>query len=127
MSPSEKAALTVLAVEDNDLLRATIATEFTEVGFRVIEAGAGEDAVEAIVRDPSIDILFTDIRLPGSIDGWEIARRFRELHPDRPIIYASAYAPGADRRVPDSLFFPKPYRPSQIIKAIERLAHRPEG
>jgi CheY-like chemotaxis protein len=122
MSDTSKPPLTVLAVEDNLILRTTIVLEFEEVGFRVIEAGMGEEAVRAIEERADIDVLFTDVRLPGQIDGWEIARRFRELHPDRPIIYASAYAPGAERRVSDSLFFPKPYRPSQIIRAIERLA-----
>ncbi len=122
MTDLGKRALTILAVEDNALLRAAIVMEFEEVGFTVIEAGMGEDAVQAIAERPDIDVLFTDVRLPGAIDGWEIARRFREMHPERPIIYASAYAPGAERRVTDSLFFPKPYRPSQIIKAIERLA-----
>jgi CheY-like chemotaxis protein len=127
MSDPDKRPITILAVEDNTLLRAAIVTELEEVGFRVIEAVQGEDAVAALERHADIDVLFTDIRLPGEIDGWEIARRFRELHPERPIIYASAYAPGADRRVSDSLFFPKPYRPSQVIRAIERLAASTEA
>jgi CheY-like chemotaxis protein len=127
MSDPDKRPITILAVEDNTLLRAAIVTELEEVGFRVIEAVQGEDAVAALERHADIDVLFTDIRLPGEIDGWEIARRFRELHPERPIIYASAYAPGADRRVSDSLFFPKPYRPSQVIRAIERLAASKEA
>jgi CheY-like chemotaxis protein len=122
MTDTDKRALTVLTVEDNVILRTTIVMEFEEFGFQVIEAAFGEEAVQAIEGRSDIDVLFTDVRLPGEIDGWEIARRFRELHPERPIIYASAYAPGAERRVSDSLFFPKPYRPSQIIRAIERLA-----
>ncbi len=121
MTDVAKRPLTVLTVEDNLLLRQAMVMELEEVGFRVIEATHGEEAVAAMEREAGIDVLFTDIRLPGDIDGWEIARRFRELHPERPIIYASAYAPGADRRVTDSLFFPKPYRPSHIIRAIERL------
>ncbi|HYF53662.1 MAG TPA: response regulator [Salinarimonas sp.] len=126
MSSPARRSLTILAVEDNILLRTAVVSEFEDVGFRVIEAGEGRDAFRALEEHAEIDVLFTDIRLPGEVDGWEIARRFRELHPDRPIIYASAYAPGAERRVSDSLFFPKPYRPSQIIRAIERLAGGPD-
>jgi len=114
--------ITVLMVEDNQLLRETMAMELEDAGFQVIEAAQGEAAVDLVAQGEAIDVLFTDIRLPGRFDGWEVAQRFRDAYPAKPIIYASAYAPGNERRVSDSLFFPKPYRPSQIVDAIQRLA-----
>lgn len=64
-------------------------------------------------------MLITDIRLPGKVDGWEIAERCREHDPELPVIYASGYSPVAPRPVPGSLFLQKPYHPEEIVQAVK--------
>ena len=115
---------TILVVEDEPLVRDLLVTELEEVGYKVVAVDAGEEAL-AILQDrkQEIDWLFTDIRLPGVIDGWRVADEFRLTHPFRPVVYATAYAPEQERhRLQGSYFFRKPYRPSQIVAAFRRLS-----
>ena len=83
----------VLIVEDSYLLLEIIASLCETQGIRVIEASTGEAALTLLrARGGEIDWLFTDIHLPGLIDGWSVAHAFRSLHPDRPVVYTSTDA-----------------------------------
>jgi CheY-like chemotaxis protein len=113
--------LRVLVVEDEDLVRSVATDELRDAGFDVVEAASGDEALRAIDADPSLDALFTDIRLGAGPDGWEVAQIFRSRHPEDPVIYASGYSPGEPRRLSNSLFFPKPYRPSRITAALKLM------
>ena len=116
----------ILVVEDEPLLRELIVGELRESGFVVIEATSAPEAMERMAAHPEIDLLFTDILLGGGANGWDVAIAFRGLYPDRPVIYASAYAPGVPRRVPASVYFDKPYLPLQVVQAVRLLlANRP--
>jgi CheY-like chemotaxis protein len=116
----------ILVVEDEPLVRDLIAGELRDLGFTVIEARSGGEALERIAAHPEIDLLFTDILLGGGPSGWDVAIAFRAVAPDRPVIYASAYAPGPHRRVPASVYLDKPYLPLQVIQAMRLLlADRP--
>ena len=68
-----------------------------------------------------IDILFTDIRLPGSLDGWEVARVARRARTALPVIYATGYTVDRMAEVPGAIFLHKPYQPSTIVETIRRL------
>ena len=68
------------------------------------------------------DVLFTDIRLPGRIDGWQIAERCREHDPLLPVIYATGFSPAEARPVPGSLTLSKPYHPERVVKAVKEMA-----
>ena len=121
---SEKRSTTILIVEDEILVRELLVTELEEIGYNVVAVDTGEDAL-AVLRDrkQEIDWLFTDIRLPGVIDGWRVADEFRLSHPFRPVVYATAYAPEQSRhQLYGSYFFRKPYRPTQIAAAFRRLS-----
>ncbi len=113
--------LRILIVEDEDLVRDVAAHELRNAGFDVIEAATGQQAIQVIGENDGIDALFTDIRLGAGPDGWDVAAAFRSVHPDDPVIYASGYVPGEDRRMSNSLFFPKPYRPSRITAALRLM------
>lgn len=103
-----------------------IASELRDSGFTVIEASSGVEALAQIAAHPSIDLLLTDILLGRGPDGWEVAIAFREAAPGRPVIYTSAFAPGEQRRVPASIYFDKPYLPSQVVHTARMLlASRP--
>jgi|HubBroStandDraft_6_1064221.scaffolds.fasta_scaffold1229950_2 CheY-like chemotaxis protein len=113
-------ARNVLVVEDEEMLREMIVGELGDAGFNVLEAESGEAALALLESDPSIEILFTDIRLAGFLDGWQVAQRARALNPELHVIYASGYTVDRTGQVPDSTYVKKPYLPSAIIDEINR-------
>jgi CheY-like chemotaxis protein len=78
----------VLLVEDEALVRMMAVETLEDAGFEVIEAATGEEAIEAC-KTHHADVLFTDIRLPGELSGWDVAEHCRAQHPDLPVIYAT--------------------------------------
>lgn len=114
----------VLFVEDEFFIREWIAQSLAEQGFAVDSVTNAADALSHITRAP-IDVLLTDINLPGGMDGTALARRARELRPDVAVIYASARAAllKQEARVPGSVVLPKPYEPAvlgQLVTAAMR-------
>ena len=93
----------VLFVEDEFLISAWVAQELSEQGFAVRTATNAADALRQLAASP-VDALFTDINLPGEMDGTTLARCARELQPDLPVVYASARSNwlSPDHRVPGS-------------------------
>ena len=114
--------LRILVVEDDSLVREMAVDTLRDEGFEVVEAGTGEEALQ-LCQQRAADILFTDIRLPGEITGWDIAERCRESDPRLPVIYATGYSMIQLRPVPGSIFFQKPYTPEQLVGAVRGL-HR---
>ena len=119
-----RAQHTVLVVEDEWLLRMELADELAGAGWQVREAATGEEALLVLEREPDIDFLVTDIRLGGPVDGWGVAERFREMHPQGGVIYVSANPDLAHRRVPDSVFLGKPVMIQSVLDACDRLVLR---
>ncbi|GJE51259.1 Transcriptional regulatory protein OmpR [Methylobacterium tardum] len=123
----DSAAATILVVEDEPTVCELAAEVLIDEGYRVITAADAWEA-EAILARESIDLLFTDIDLARNTNGLSLARRARSLCPDLPVVYTSggrACLP-AGEAVTDSVFLPKPYRPSQLVGLthdILRVAH----
>jgi CheY-like chemotaxis protein len=115
----------VLIVEDEYLVREMIVQELSLAGFEVLEAGSAEDGLALLSKDNRLDLLFTDIRLPG-MDGWKLAQEVRARHADVPIIYASGYA-GQVTPLPRSKFLQKPYLPSQVLRSAAELGIKLPG
>jgi CheY-like chemotaxis protein len=109
----------VLFVEDEFFIREWIAQSLSEQGFAVDSVTNAADALLHITRAP-IDVLLTDINLPGGMDGTALARRARELQPNLTIIYASARAATLkqEARVPGSVLLPKPYEPAVLGRLL---------
>ena len=116
-------ARTVLVVEDESLVRETISAELEDAGFVVIEATTGEEGL-AVLEEKPVGVLFTDIRLPGALDGWDLAERARALYPHLPVIYATGFSTEQPRYVSKGVLLRKPYLPSAVVAAIERLTGR---
>ncbi|HEU4660788.1 MAG TPA: response regulator [Pseudolabrys sp.] len=116
-------ATSVLLVEDEALISEFIAEELTAHGFEVHEASNAAKALDVLNDGTHIDILFTDIDLPGGMDGSELAERARGMRPELPIVYASGrYSPSAVAPlVPRSVFLRKPYDPDDLCRLIDRL------
>ena len=121
MEPSVKVTepIHVLFVEDEFLISEWVAQSLSEQGFDVQTVTNAADALEHLASVP-VDVLFTDINLPGSMDGAALARRAREMWPQLPVIYASARATmlKQDARVPGSIVVPKPYEPALVGKLL---------
>ncbi len=112
---------TVLIVEDEALVREVAVAEFTDAGFVVIEAIDGPSALSHLGPGAAIDVLFTDIRLPGTLDGWAIARYARSVHPALPVIYATGFPGDGLAMVEGGRFIGKPYLPTAIVAAARAL------
>ena len=115
----------VLFVEDEFFIREWIARSLLEQGFAVDSVTNAVDALLRIARAP-IDVLLTDINLPGGVDGTALARRARELQPNLAVIYASARAATLQQeaRVPGSVLLPKPYEPAASCRRCARRGSR---
>ena len=115
--------IAVLLVEDEVLISRLVADELSEYGFTVHEAASGDEAMRYIDDGGAVDVLFTDVNLPGEIDGAELAQRVRAMRPELPIVYASGRytASGLGGMVSRSVFVPKPYRPSDVCTLLARL------
>lgn len=116
----------VLLVEDEFLISEWVAQSLEGQGFCVQTVTNAADALKYLASVP-VDVLFTDINLPGEMDGAALARRARELRPHIPVIYASARATllNQDARVPGSIVVPKPYEPAlvgRLLAAASRAA-----
>ncbi len=115
--------ISVLLVEDEVLISALVSDWLTESGFEVHEAATADEALAYLDAGNPVDVLFTDINLPGSMNGAELAARVREQRPDLPIVYASGRFRSGDigPLVPRSLFVPKPYNAEVICTLLGRL------
>jgi CheY-like chemotaxis protein len=107
----------VLLVEDEPIVLEIVSIELKEAGFDVIQARTGEEATRALDGGARVDLLFTDLKLPGEIDGWEVAVRARRRTPGLPVIYATGFSDGDPRRVAGSLLMSKPYHTASLIDA----------
>ncbi len=111
----------VLIVEDADLLLEVTIAAFGDAGYETVSASDGEQALALLNGPTPIDLLLTDIRLPGSIDGWDIAERAREARPSLPVIYVTGYDNKAPRPVENSLLFLKPCSSMKLLDGARSL------
>ncbi|MFD1302147.1 response regulator [Methylobacterium marchantiae] len=113
----------VLIVEDNYLLLDMLTTQCERAGLAVVAASSGEAALTLLrTHGRDLDWLLTDIHLPGMIDGWMVADVFRELRPDRPVIYASTNAHFERRPLRGSLAVRKPFQVREIVALARMMA-----
>jgi len=120
---SPAAPISVLLVEDEVLISRLVAEWLCERGFAVHEAATADEALSYIDNGGRVDVMFTDINLPGAMNGAELAQRARMRRPELPIVYASGRYGSADfaGRVPHSVFVPKPYDPEAVCTLLARL------
>jgi len=120
-------AATVLLVEDELLISHLVAESLSEHGFVVHESTTANEALNYLTSGAEVDILFTDINLPGGMDGRELALKARQLRPDLPIVYASGRYQPADigALVPRSVFVSKPYDPEDVGTLLTRMTEQP--
>lgn len=112
---------TVLLVEDEFFIRDSAAEELTRAGFIVVQAASADDALDYLNAGNNIDLLITDIQMPGRLDGLSFAQRLRSLQPSLPIVVASGNLnlESAAKRI--GKFVGKPYDYKEIVRLVRSL------
>jgi CheY-like chemotaxis protein len=111
----------VLIVEDEAFLRWNLADEFRDAGYVVLEAASAAQAMDVCHDGAAVHILVTDVLLNGSDSGWDVAKQFRALRGNIPVVYTTGNHLDANQAVPDSLFFSKPYHPAEVVSRCQKL------
>lgn len=119
---------TVLVVDDDELMREMAATFLSMRGYRVIEAGSADDAVTVLGGAGHVDVVFTDLRMPGRLDGIGLALWVRDHCPRTRVLITSGYTSAAQQaaEVSNGSLIPKPYRPDEVIRRVQALTGGPE-
>jgi PAS domain S-box-containing protein len=119
----------VLLVEDEPLVRQFVETQLGGLGYRVVSAGNGEEALAALQRDRAFDLLLTDIVMPGALKGPEVAIEARRLCPSIQVIYTTGYAQQvavAQGGLPaDAPLLSKPYRRVALARLVRSVLDGP--
>jgi CheY-like chemotaxis protein len=112
----------VLIVEDEALVRMIAVDMIEEAGFEILEASNADEAILLLEARRDITVLFTDIEMPGSMDGLGLAQAVRGRWPPIKIIATSGRCVVRDGDLPSGgLFLPKPYSSTQISRALRKL------
>ena len=112
----------VLVVEDEVLIRMSIADSLEEAGFTVYEAANSDQAIKLLEVHQDIRVLFTDIDMPGSMDGLRLAEAVRNRWPPVKIIITSGHVKIRQEELPvDGHFFAKPYDAALVVSAMRNL------
>lgn len=114
----------ILLVEDEMLVRELALEDLAEAGFDVSPASDGDRAMAILEEDQAFDLLFTDIKMPSSIDGRELAEQAKRLIPGLKVIYASGLADVAPAGE-DERYLPKPYRRETLLALLDELGLNP--
>ncbi len=118
---------TILVAEDDPFVRASVVRRLESLGYTVIAAVAGDDALDKLRANPEIDMLFTDIIMPGGMSGWELADLARQFRSNLPVVFSSGYALDTlvDKGLASarSIVLTKPYRKAELARRVrEALA-----
>jgi CheY-like chemotaxis protein len=125
LTPAEHHSMhTVLVVEDEMMVRMPIAEYLRDCGYNVVEAGDASEAIAAMNSEDAVSLVFSDIRMPGQMDGFALAEWFRFHYPSVPVLLTSGYNGG--RSLPASSgptvrFIEKPYSQNQVARRIAAL------
>jgi CheY-like chemotaxis protein len=119
MADASSSASLVLVVEDDALLRMHAAELIEEAGFRVVEAESADEAIRLLESRTDIGIIFTDIDMPGSMNGLKLAHAVASRWPPIRIVATSGHFQIRAGDLPDGgRFIPKPYRSNQILSTL---------
>ena len=114
--------VTVLVVEDEVLILLDIVDYLESEGFRVLQAANAAQAIEMLEREPAISIIFTDVEMPGTMDGLKLAALVRDRWPPVKIVVTSGHKTVEITDLPDGgVFFSKPYRPDELAITFREL------
>lgn len=117
----------VLLVEDELLVRELASEDLKDAGFEVTPAGDSDEALGYLREGRRFDLLFTDIRMPGALDGWGLAVEAKQVLPDIRVIYATGLGDAARGLAADERYVRKPYTLNDLREALDELGFGEEG
>ncbi len=111
----------VLVVEDEPLIRIVAADALVDRGIMAWEAGDADEALEALEQHPRIGLVFTDVNMPGEMDGLRLAHEVSAVRPDIELIVTSGAVDAEEADLPDNgIFLSKPYPPARLVEIVAR-------
>jgi DNA-binding response OmpR family regulator len=116
----DQEAPTVLVVEDEVLIRMSLAAALRDEGFTVIEACDADEALVALATTP-VDLLLTDVRMEGSMDGLDLATRVRSTQPNLKIVVVSGHLAADETQGVADAFVPKPYLAETVAARVKAI------
>jgi CheY-like chemotaxis protein len=123
--PSARAGERILVVEDNPAVRQVVVLQLGELGYEVVEAHNGESALDILRRGEPVDLMFTDVVMPGGMSGDALAREAQSLRPGLPVLLTSGFAKASmESRTPPEEFkhmLSKPYRKVDLAVKLRTL------
>ena len=121
-TPKRKAK--ILVVEDQEAVRAVACSFLEDFGYEIVEAGDGFQALSALQEQTDIDLMFSDVVMPGGMNGFDLAQAALTLRPDLKVVHTSGYPKGAmvhqeEPRFKQGFIIMKPYRRDELKQIIE--------
>lgn len=114
--------ITILVVEDEPLVLMSTAEYLQDEGFKVLQAANADDAISMLEQHPDISVLFTDVDMPGSMDGLKLSAAVRDRWPPVRIVVTSGHRMVDITDLPDGgIFFSKPYSHQAIATSFREL------
>lgn len=114
----------VIVVEDEFLVRLDVALQLEDEGFEVIAAGTADEALALLPNELPIDVVFTDVNMPGELDGLQLAQRIHQHWPHVKVIVTSGRRINPDK-IPDHFpFLAKPYDVRAVVDVVNELVKR---
>lgn len=121
----DRRRIAILVVEDEPLLLMDAMDMIEDAGFTVYGAANADEAITIMETHDDIRVLFTDVDMPGSMDGLKLAHAVRDRWPPVSIIVASGHVNVTKEALPENgLFFAKPYPPSSVVRTLNGIADR---
>jgi CheY-like chemotaxis protein len=121
----------ILVVEDNAAVRATVLLLLSTLKYEVLEAENARQALEILGRGDKVDLLFTDIVMPGDMSGTDLATKAREMRPDLAVLFTSGFTEASMRGGPslaaDDQILSKPYRREELATKIREVLGARKG
>jgi two-component system, response regulator PdtaR len=115
----------VLVVEDEELLRVYAADLLEDRGFKVIEAENATNALKVLESRDDVRLLFTDIKMPGAVDGMDLARQVHARWPHVLLVITSGHKQLSRAEIPeDGRFVAKPYRANELLGQMDDLMRK---
>jgi PAS domain S-box-containing protein len=120
---------TILVVDDDKQVRDAVSLQLTSLGYRTLVAVNGPEALDAVAREPDIDLLLTDVVMPGGLHGREVAEQAIRINPHLKVLFTSGYFEGAlvrDGKIDDSAqLLVKPYRKNELARKVQEVLSAP--
>jgi DNA-binding NtrC family response regulator len=118
----------VLVVEDEQLLRSHAADLLVDHGFKVLEAENAADALKVLESHDDVRLLFTDIKMPGALDGLDLARQVHARWPHVMLVITSGHRHLSRAEIPhDGRFLAKPYGANELLRQVDDLMRKSDG